>query len=186
VRSRAENAAGYETFIFGRFLSGADLAQSRFPATLEFRGDETIVGIDPFQLPFDQSRRVPLPLELMFRTGAGAGAGGCRVYDRAIRPRRKSSTRCCRPADAVAPCAHWLRQDRQAATAAAQCGAIGDGDVDFEHVGDRSQQLLARAQYVVGRLYPGIGVLFSIDSYSFLLANSAVPCGPVMFPQFPR
>jgi len=29
-----------------------------------------------------------------------------------------------------------LRQDRQAATAAAQCGVIGDGDVDFEHVGD--------------------------------------------------
>jgi uncharacterized Zn-finger protein len=29
-----------------------------------------------------------------------------------------------------------LQQDRQAATAAAQCGVIGDGDVDLEHVGD--------------------------------------------------
>src|ERR1700722_5151880 len=29
-----------------------------------------------------------------------------------------------------------LRQDRQAATAAAQCGMIGNSDVDLEHVGD--------------------------------------------------
>ena len=33
-----------------------------------------------------------------------------------------------------------FRQDRQAATAAAQCGVIGDGDVDLEHVGVRSQR----------------------------------------------
>ena len=29
-----------------------------------------------------------------------------------------------------------LRQDRQAAATAAQCGVIGDGDVDLEHVGN--------------------------------------------------
>jgi hypothetical protein len=35
------------------------------------------------------------------------------------------------------------RQDRQAATAAAQCDVIGDGDVNFEHVGDRLAQTLS-------------------------------------------
>src|ERR1700730_13966475 len=42
-----------------------------------------------------------------------------------------------------------LRQDRQAATAAAQGGVIGDGDVDLEHVGDRSQQTLGLSQWLV-------------------------------------
>ena len=53
-----------------RLLGRPDLVQSRFPAALEFRGDETIVGIDPVELPFGQSGGVPLPLELPFRTGA--------------------------------------------------------------------------------------------------------------------
>jgi hypothetical protein len=39
---------------------------------------------------------------------------------------------------------------------------------------------------VGGRLYPGIGVLLSTDSFSFLLANSMLSCGSVRFPQFPR
>ena len=34
------------------FLSCPDLAQGSFPAPLEFRGDETIVGIDLVELPF--------------------------------------------------------------------------------------------------------------------------------------
>jgi hypothetical protein len=42
-----------------------------------------------------------------------------------------------------------LRQDCQAATAAAQCGVIGDGDVDLEHVGDRLQQTLGLSQRLV-------------------------------------
>src|ERR1700722_14387145 len=39
-------------------------------------------------------------------------------------------------------------------------------------------------RFVVGRLYPGIGVLFSIDSLSFPLANSALPWGPLSFLRF--
>jgi hypothetical protein len=35
-----------------------------------------------------------------------------------------------------------LRQDRQTATSTAQRGVIGDCDVNFEHVGDRSEQTL--------------------------------------------
>jgi hypothetical protein len=35
-----------------RFFSRPDLVQSRFPAALEFRGDETIVRIDLVELPF--------------------------------------------------------------------------------------------------------------------------------------
>ena len=31
-------------------------------------------------------------------------------------------------------------------------------------------------------LYRGIGVLFPVDSLSFLLANSALPCRPVRVP----
>ena len=42
-----------------------------------------------------------------------------------------------------------LRQNRQTATAAAQCGVIGDGDVDLEHVGDRSQQTLGLSRRLV-------------------------------------
>jgi hypothetical protein len=49
------------------FHSRADLVQSHFPAALEFRGDETILGIDPVELPFGQSGGVPRPLELTFR-----------------------------------------------------------------------------------------------------------------------
>jgi hypothetical protein len=41
------------------------------------------------------------------------------------------------------------RQDRQAATAAAQCGVIGDGDVDLEHIDDRSEQTLGLSQRLV-------------------------------------
>src|ERR1700728_5363299 len=44
------------------------------------------------------------------------------------------------------PAVNSLRQDRQATTAAAQCRVIGDGDVDLEHVGDRSQQTLRLSQ----------------------------------------
>jgi hypothetical protein len=43
--------------------------QGRFPASLKFRGDETIVGIDTVELAFGQRRSVTLPLELMLRTG---------------------------------------------------------------------------------------------------------------------
>ena len=43
-----------------------------------------------------------------------------------------------------------------------------------KNAGDLPRPLM---RFVVGRLYPGIGVLFSIDIHSFLLANSAVPCG---------
>jgi hypothetical protein len=39
---------------------------------------------------------------------------------------------------------------------------------------------------VEGHLYPGIGVLVSIDSISFLTANSALFSEPIRFPQFPR
>src|ERR1700733_13233635 len=39
-----------------------------------------------------------------------------------------------------------LRQDRQAATAAAKRRVIGDGDVDLERAGDRSQQTLGLSQ----------------------------------------
>jgi hypothetical protein len=35
-----------------RFFSRPNFVQSRFPAALEFRGDETIVGIDLVELPF--------------------------------------------------------------------------------------------------------------------------------------
>jgi hypothetical protein len=41
-------------------------------------------------------------------------------------------------------------------------------------------------RYLVGCLYPGIGVLISIDSNSFLLANRPVLCGQGIYPQFPR
>jgi hypothetical protein len=37
-----------------------------------------------------------------------------------------------------------------------------------------------------GRLDLSIGVLISIGSYSFLLANSPVLGGPGIYPQFPR
>ena len=53
-----------------RLLGRPDLVQGRFPAALEFRGDETIVGIDVVELPFGQSGGVALALELTFRTGA--------------------------------------------------------------------------------------------------------------------
>jgi hypothetical protein len=36
-----------------------------------------------------------------------------------------------------------------------------------------------------GSLDLSIGVLISIDSYSFLLANSPILCGPGIYPQFP-
>jgi hypothetical protein len=42
-----------------------------------------------------------------------------------------------------------LRQDRQAATAAAQCRVIGDGDVDLEHLGNRSERTLGLSQRLV-------------------------------------
>jgi hypothetical protein len=53
-----------------RLLGRPDLAQRCFPPTLEFAGDETIVGIDAVELAFCQRRSIPLPLELTFRAGA--------------------------------------------------------------------------------------------------------------------
>ena len=53
-----------------RILGRPDLAQRRFPATLEFGGDETIVGIDAVELAFGQRGGIPLPLELTFRACA--------------------------------------------------------------------------------------------------------------------
>src|SRR6202034_3816556 len=47
------------------------------------------------------------------------------------------------------PAVNSLRQDRQATTAAAERRVIGDGDVDLEHVGDRSQQTLGLSQRLV-------------------------------------
>jgi hypothetical protein len=42
-----------------------------------------------------------------------------------------------------------LRQDRQAAPAAAQRCVVRDSDVDCEHIGDRPQQALGLAQRLV-------------------------------------
>jgi len=47
-----------------RCLGLPDLVQSCFPTALEFRGDETIVGIDLVELPFRQSGGVLFPFEL--------------------------------------------------------------------------------------------------------------------------
>ena len=57
-----------------RFLGRSDLVQSCLPAALKFRGDETIVGVDPVELPFGQSGGVPPALELAFRAGAQAAS----------------------------------------------------------------------------------------------------------------
>ena len=69
-----------------RFLSSPDLAQSRFPAPLEFRGDETIVGIDLVELPFGQGCGISLPFELACCTGA---QGGIHLLLGSVGPRQR-------------------------------------------------------------------------------------------------
>src|SRR5258705_6535460 len=53
-----------------RLLGRPDLAQGRFPASLKFRGDETIVGVDAVELAFGQRGGIALALELPFRAGS--------------------------------------------------------------------------------------------------------------------
>src|SRR4051794_17682680 len=53
-----------------RLLGRTNLVQCRFPPAFQFAGDETVVGIDAVELPFGQSRLLPLALELTFGAGA--------------------------------------------------------------------------------------------------------------------
>src|ERR1700734_243498 len=52
--------------LFGR----SDLAQGDFPASFEFRSDETIVGVDFVELAFGQRGGIALALKLPFGTGS--------------------------------------------------------------------------------------------------------------------
>nr|WP_294509843.1 hypothetical protein [uncultured Rhodopila sp.] len=56
-----------------RLLGHSDLAQGGFPASLQFRGDETIVGVDTVELAFGQRGGIALALELPLRTGSQRG-----------------------------------------------------------------------------------------------------------------
>ena len=53
-----------------RLLGRSGLAQGFFPASLKFRGNETIVGVDAVELAFGQCGGVALALELPFRAGS--------------------------------------------------------------------------------------------------------------------
>ena len=53
-----------------RLLGCSDLAQGLLPASLKFRGNETIVGIDAVELAFGQCGGVALALKLPFRAGS--------------------------------------------------------------------------------------------------------------------
>ena len=48
--------------LFGR----SDLVQRSFPATFEFGGDQTIIGVDPVELALGQRGGISLSLELAF------------------------------------------------------------------------------------------------------------------------
>ncbi len=53
-----------------RLLGRSGLAQGFLPASLKFRGNETIVGVDAVELAFGQCGGVALALELPFRAGS--------------------------------------------------------------------------------------------------------------------
>jgi len=61
------------TGVLEGFFGRPNFVQRRFPATLEFGGDETIVGVHSIELAFGQSGGIPLSFE--FALGAGAQRG---------------------------------------------------------------------------------------------------------------
>jgi hypothetical protein len=56
-----------------RLLGCPNLTQGRFPASLKFRGDETIFGVDAVELAFGQCGGIALALKLPFRAGSQRG-----------------------------------------------------------------------------------------------------------------
>lgn len=48
------------------FFRRSNLSQRRLPATFEFSGDKTIIGVHSIKLTLGQSGGVPLSLELAF------------------------------------------------------------------------------------------------------------------------
>jgi len=53
-----------------RLFGGPDLVEGHFLASLKFRGDETIVGVDFVELAFGQRGGIALTLKLPFRAGS--------------------------------------------------------------------------------------------------------------------
>ncbi|TIL29710.1 hypothetical protein [Mesorhizobium sp.] len=62
------------------FFGSANLAQRRFPSTLEFAGDKTIVRIDAVELALGQRCSIALALKLTFRAAAQG------LFDLLLRP----------------------------------------------------------------------------------------------------
>ena len=60
------------TSLLERFFSRPNVVQRRFPAALEFAGDETIVGVHPIELTFGQRGGIPLSFEVALGAGASA------------------------------------------------------------------------------------------------------------------
>lgn len=67
------------------FFGSANLAQRRFPSTLEFAGDKTIVRIDAVELALGQRCSIALALKLTFRAAAQG------LFDLLLRPAARDS-----------------------------------------------------------------------------------------------